>query len=75
MADVQAAAQKAYNVLLGALKPGESLKRSQIEAMINNLAGVLDRSVTTPTGNVQASYDPKIIGWIRPGTITLGLME
>ncbi|MQB17504.1 phage tail protein [Pseudomonas lactis] len=75
MADVQAAAQKAYSILLGALKPGESLKRSQIEAMINNLAGVLDRSVTTPTGNVQASNDPKIIGWIRPGTITLGLME
>jgi len=74
MADVQAAAQKAYNVLLGALKPGETLKRSQIEAMINNLAGVLDRAVTTPASNVSASDDPKVIGWIRPGTITLGLL-
>ncbi len=74
LADVQAAAQKAYNILLGALKPGETLKRSQIEAMINNLAGVLDRSVTSPAGNVKASDDPALIGWIRPGAITLGVL-
>lgn len=75
LADVQAAAQKAYNILLGALKPGETLKRSQIEAMINNLAGVLDRSVTAPAGNVKASDDTALIGWIRPGVLTLGVME
>ena len=75
LAEVQAAAQKAYNILLGALKPGDTLKRTQIEAMISNLAGVLDRAVTAPTGNISASDDPKIIGWIRPGLITLGLME
>ncbi|WP_338508471.1 baseplate J/gp47 family protein [Pseudomonas poae] len=75
MADVQAAAQKAYNILLGALKPGDTLKLSQIEAMISNLAGVLDRSVTAPAGNVKASEDPSLIGWIRPGAITLGLMQ
>lgn len=75
MVDVQAAAQKAYNILLGALKPGETLRRSQIEAMINNLAGVQDRSVTAPAGNVKASDDPTLIGWIRPGAITLGLLE
>lgn len=75
MADVQAASQKAYTMLLNALKPGDTLKRSQIEAMINNLAGVLDRAVTSPVGNVKASENPAVIGWIRPGTITLGLME
>ena len=75
LADVQAAAQKGYNALLGAMKPRETLKRSQIEAMINNLAGVTDRAVTSPVGNVQASTDPQLIGWIRPGTITLGLLE
>lgn len=75
MADVQVAAQIAYNALLGALKPRELLKRSQIEAMLNNLAGVTDRSVTTPVGNVKASEDTALIGWIRPGNITLGLLE
>ena len=74
LAEVQSAAQVAYEALLGALKPGEALKRSQIEAMVNNLAGVVDRSVTAPTGNVNASDDSALIGWIRPGTITLGLL-
>jgi len=75
LAEVQAAAQKAYNVLLGALKPGDTIKRSQIEAMISNLAGVLDRAVTAPAGNVKASDDPTLIGWIRPGVIILGLLQ
>lgn len=74
-ADVQAAAQKAYDMLLGGLKPREMLKRSHVEAMINNLAGVVDRSLATPSGNVKASEDPALIGWIRPGTITLGMLE
>lgn len=74
-AEVQAAAQKAYDMLLGALKPREMLKRSHIEAIISNLAGVVDRSLITPPGNVKASEDSALIGWIRPGTITLGLME
>lgn len=73
--DVQLAAQAAYNALLGAIQPQGILKHSQIEAMISNLAGVVDRSVTAPTGNVKASDDPVLIGWIRPGTITLGLLE
>lgn len=72
LAAVQAAAQTGYNSLLGAMKPRQALKRSQIEAMINNLAGVVDRSVTSPVGNVQASDDPLLVGWIRPGSITLG---
>ncbi|UCZ84466.1 baseplate J/gp47 family protein [Pseudomonas sp. L5B5] len=75
LVDVQAAAQVAYNALLGALKPREILRRSQIEAMLNNLAGVTDRSVTAPAGNVKASEDASLIGWIRPGTIKLGLMR
>lgn len=75
LSNVQVAAQAGYNALLGAKKPRETLKRSQIEAMINNLAGVIDRSVITPVGNVKASDDPLLIGWIRPGTITLGLLE
>lgn len=75
LSDIESAAQAAYNTLLGAIQPQDGLKRSQIEAMLNNLAGVTDRLLTTPTGNVKASDDPALVGWIRPGTITLGLME
>lgn len=74
LSDVQVAAQAAYEVLLRGLKPQETLKRSQIEAMLNNLIGVSDRIVNTPTGNVKASDDPALIGWIRPGVITLSVM-
>ncbi|PTU03741.1 phage tail protein [Pseudomonas sp. HMWF031] len=75
LTDVQTAAQDAYDILLGALNPADGLKRSQIEAMVSNLAGVVDRSVLTPTANVAASEDAALIGWIRPGIITLGLLE
>lgn len=75
MAMVQVAAQKAYDSLLNSLKPNEGLKRSQIEAMVSNLAGVLDRVVDQPAGNVKASNDPALIGWIRPGALVLGVME
>lgn len=72
--DVQVMAQAAYEVLLGAMKPRDMLKRSQIEAMVNNLPGVIDRAVRTPANNLNASDNLALIGWIRPGTITLGLM-
>lgn len=75
LADVQVAANSAYKALLGALKPRETLKASQIETMISNLAGVVDRKLTAPTGNVLASDDPRLIGWIRPGAIVLGVLE
>ncbi|KTT00110.1 tail protein [Pseudomonas oryzihabitans] len=74
LADVQVAAQKAFSELLGALKPRQGLRRSQIEAMISNLAGVTDRAVTSPSGNIAAASDSAVVGWIRPGTITLSAM-
>lgn len=75
MADVQAAAQKAYDELLSAIKPNETLKRSQVEGMLTNLPGISDRALSLPVGNVKASDDPNLIGWIRPGVITLELLE
>jgi len=68
---VQVSAQKAYEELLGTLKPKVGLRRSQIETMISSLPGVSDRAVTSPSGNVAASSDSSLIGWIRPGTLTL----
>lgn len=73
---IQISAAAAYGQLLGSLKPGETLKKSQIEAMISNLAGVSDRLVSSPAGNVSANVDgePWQIGWLRAGTITLAAM-
>ncbi|WP_216891618.1 baseplate J/gp47 family protein [Pseudomonas putida] len=74
LSEVQATADDAYASLLGTLGPTETLKKSQIEAMVSNLAGVLDRAVVSPASNVKASEDPLLIGWIRPGPIVLELM-
>jgi uncharacterized phage protein gp47/JayE len=75
LADVEESAQRAYDALLGNLKPREGLKRSHIEAMLNNLPGITDRILQTPTNNIGAEDDPSLIGWIRPGKIALGLIE
>ncbi|WP_110972135.1 baseplate J/gp47 family protein [Pseudomonas huaxiensis] len=73
--DVQKAAQVAYNEELGALAPDELLRRNRIGTILGNIAGVTDYEVLTPTENVPATDVAGVIGWIRPGTITLGLMS
>lgn len=75
MADVQKAAQAAYSAELSTLAPGALLKRSRLGTVLGNLAGVADYSLLTPTGNVAATDLPGAVGWIRPGTLTLGLMS
>ncbi|WP_282339380.1 baseplate J/gp47 family protein [Pseudomonas sp. PS02288] len=72
--DVQSAAEAAWAQSVGALLPGDVLKRSRIETIIANLAGVVDRTVISPTGNVAATSVAGAVGWIRPGAITLELM-
>lgn len=74
LAEVQAAADIAYAQSLGALLPGDTLRRSRIDTLISNLAGVIDRVVQTPDTNVPATDVVDAVGWIRPGTITLSLM-
>ncbi|TBV12747.1 baseplate J/gp47 family protein [Stutzerimonas kirkiae] len=74
LAEVQAAATIAYAQSLGALLPGEILRRSRIDTLISNLAGVVDRVVQAPAANVPATDVADAVGWIRPGTIILSLM-
>lgn len=74
LTDVQVAAQAAFEQEIGALLPGEGLKRSRVETILGNLAGVVDRLVQVPAGNMAASTDPTAVGWLRPGTVTLGVM-
>lgn len=73
--DVQAAAQAAFLQEFNTLAPGAELKRNRISTILGNLAGVADYSVITPSANIPATETPGAIGWIRPGTITLGLMS
>lgn len=70
---IQVVADAAWRNLVSELAPGETLRLSRIEAMISNLAGVTDRIVTVPTGNVPATVDgePWQVGWVRPGAIRI----
>lgn len=71
LADVQKAAQAAFNEELGSLVPNEGLKRSRIGTVLGNLAGVADYELHTPTSNVAPSEVADAIGWIRPGALLL----
>ncbi|WP_336331650.1 baseplate J/gp47 family protein [Pseudomonas putida] len=71
LADVQKAAQAAYNEELRALEPNVGFKRNRIGTILGNLAGVADYNVLTPTANVTPTDVANAIGWIRPGTLTL----
>lgn len=75
LAQVNVAAQAAYNEELALLTPGETLKRNRIGTLLGNLAGVTDYLVQTPTTNVTASDSTESIGWVRPGAIVLELMQ
>lgn len=74
LANVQAATATAYTEALASLSPNEALKRWRIETLLGNIAGVADRLLVTPVANVAASDDALLIGWIRPGTVTLEVM-
>lgn len=75
LAEAQTAAQSAYDKELKTLEPGVGLKLSRIRTVLGNLAGVADYAVLTPTSNVEPTDVHGAIGWIRPGTLTLGLMS
>ena len=74
LAGVQAATATAYTEALASLSPNEALRRWRIETLLGNIAGVADRLLVTPAANVAASDDALLIGWIRPGTVTLEAM-
>lgn len=58
------------------LEPGDTVYRSQLEAIITQTSGVVDRALTAPAANVETSTAlPGGIEWARLGALTLTLME
>lgn len=75
LADIQLAAQAAYNEELGSLEPNVGLKRNRINTILGNLAGVVDYELLLPTANIAPSGIEGAVGWIRPGTLTLQVFK
>ncbi|OSI25055.1 baseplate J/gp47 family protein [Neisseria dumasiana] len=65
------AIKSAVNAYFGTLKPGDTLIKSQLETLISEVHGVIDRVLTTPAGNIRPSESDNDIYWIRPGSITV----
>lgn len=58
------------------VQPGDSIIVSQLETIISNIAGIVDRKLISPTKNLEADILNKI-EWFRLGkvTVTTGLKE
>ena len=56
------------------LKPADTLIISQIEAVISDLVGVVDREIVQPTRN-QTIDAYREMGWFRLGNVRVGLMQ
>lgn len=56
------------------LSPGDTAYKSRIEALISDITGVVDRSVSAPAGNVVPVVDATQVQWARLGVVTVSLM-
>lgn len=55
----------------GQIAPAETAIKSRIEAIVSNIAGVTDRVVTLPAGNVVPVVDATRIEWVRLGAVNV----
>lgn len=65
-APVEAALQAYFNTL----EPGDEVYRSRIETAVSGVSGVVDRAVSAPAANVEATATQ----WARLGVVTLEVM-
>lgn len=56
------------------LAPGDTAYKSRIEALISDIAGIVDRTVSAPVGNVVPVVDATKVEWARLGVLTVTLM-
>lgn len=67
----KAAIQRAFVSQFSSIAPGAKWVRSQAEALVSNVAGVVDRSITSPASNVIPVVDADVIEWLRLGTVVV----
>lgn len=67
-----AAAVKAY---FATLKPGDMLIKSQLETLISEVSGVIDRTLTQPVANLKPTESDEDIYWLRSGQVNVDFTE
>ncbi|MFY1933564.1 baseplate J/gp47 family protein [Achromobacter xylosoxidans] len=53
------------------IAPGMAWIRSQAEALVSNVPGVVDRKIAAPSANVYPVIDASVIEWLRLGAVTV----
>lgn len=73
-AAAELAINQALAELFSELGPGDAFVRSQAEARISGIAGVVDRQLLQPAANVAPVVDAVVVQWLRLGEVTVGVL-
>ncbi|MFM9868301.1 baseplate J/gp47 family protein [Achromobacter xylosoxidans] len=65
------AIQRAFASQFSNIAPGAEWVRSQAEARVSNVSGVVDRAITSPATNIVPAVNADVIEWLRLGTVTV----
>ncbi|EJL7739020.1 baseplate J/gp47 family protein [Salmonella enterica] len=71
LAAVTAGVKSAITGYFASLLPGQMAIRSQMGALITEVAGVTDYVIQLPATNIAPVVDKTQVGWLRAGTITI----
>ncbi|WP_175948771.1 baseplate J/gp47 family protein [Burkholderia pyrrocinia] len=71
----KAAIQPGIAAYFAALDPGAAYVKSRVEGIITDTAGITDRSVLTPTGNLTPEVDATVVQWFQMGNLSVSLMQ
>ncbi|EDH1767955.1 phage tail protein [Salmonella enterica] len=75
LAAVTAGVKSAIAGYFASLLPGQVAVRSQMGALITEVAGVTDCTILLPATNIAPVVDKKQVGWLRAGTVTVKPMK
>lgn len=67
----RAAIERAFASQFSNIAPGGEWIRSQAEALVSNVSGVVDRAITSPTSNIVPVVNGDVIEWLRLGSVTV----
>ena len=70
---VKAAIGRSLNAYFAGIRPGDTVYRSQIEAIVSDTAGVRDRIVDSPAANMNATITP-FIQWLSLGNLQVAAL-
>ncbi|MOA37196.1 Baseplate J-like protein [compost metagenome] len=75
LADVTPGITAALKRYFDALIPGQEAIATQMGALVSDVPGVLDYSLTAPKGNIIPTVDGTTVQWVRQGKVTVSELK